>query len=119
MEVIKTDRKVSKVGTVLLIDSGDEFFWCDTFILGAQHNRCTMGIIGANIETMVTLHLLKSNPYIGLDVFHQMAQVDGAIGVGQGTGNEDFTLLCGHSGCLFCTSEKAHTVAGLGFCRYC
>jgi hypothetical protein len=31
---------------------------------------------------------LKSHPDIGLDVLHQMANVDVAVGVGQGGGNK-------------------------------
>ena len=36
---------------------------------------------------------LKTDPDIGLDIFDQMPQMDGAVGVGQGTGDEYFTLV--------------------------
>jgi hypothetical protein len=44
---------------------------------------------------MATL-LLETNPDISLDILHQMAQMDGTVGVGQGTGDENLALAVGH-----------------------
>jgi hypothetical protein len=43
------------------------------------------------------LHLLEAHPDVGLDVLDEVAEVDGAIGVGQGGSDED---LAGHGICL-------------------
>jgi hypothetical protein len=45
-------------------------------------------------QHLVAAHLLKAHPDVGLDVFDQMAEVDGAVGVGQGAGDED--VATGH-----------------------
>jgi len=45
---------------------------------------------------LMPAHLLESHPDVGLDVFHEMAQVDRAVGIGQGAGDEDFAW--GHDG---------------------
>ena len=46
-----------------------------------------MGIIRSHVMHFVTLHPLIANPNIGLNVFHQMANVNLPIGIGQGRGN--------------------------------
>jgi hypothetical protein len=43
----------------------------------------------------MALHALITYPDVGLDVLHDVANVEVAIGVGQGGGNEE---LAGHSG---------------------
>jgi len=48
-----------------------------------------MGVIGADIDTLVANESLVAYPYICLDVFHQVSKVDGTIGIGQGTGDEN------------------------------
>ena len=42
-----------------------------------------MSVVGADVDAFVAAQFLKTDPDIGLDVLHQMAQVDGAVGVGQ------------------------------------
>jgi hypothetical protein len=39
------------------------------------------------------LHFLETHPNVGLNVFHQMAEMDAAVGVGQGGSNENFSLV--------------------------
>ena len=48
-----------------------------------------MRIVGANKQASVSTQLLKSDPNVGLDVFHQVAEMNTAVGVGQGGGNQD------------------------------
>ena len=93
--VIEFDMEAVEVALVLLPDAGDELFRGEPFLLGAQHDRRAMSVVGTAIDTVMATHLLKAYPDVGLDVFDQMAQVDGAVGVGQGGGDEN---LAGH-GC--------------------
>jgi hypothetical protein len=58
-------------------------------------------IIGTYIDTFVAAQFLKPHPDIGLDVFHKMANVNGAICIGQGGGYE-YATGCRHVG----TKEK-------------
>jgi hypothetical protein len=67
--------------------------WRDAFLLGAQHDRCAVGVVGADVPAFVAAHLLEAHPDVGLDVLDQVAEVDRAVGIGQGAGNED---LAGH-----------------------
>jgi hypothetical protein len=41
-------------------------------------------------DLVLGLHLLEAHPDVGLDVFDQVAEVDRAVGVRQGGGDEDF-----------------------------
>jgi hypothetical protein len=50
-----------------------------------------VGVVGADIMAFMPAHLLKSDPDIGLDVFDKMSEVDRAVGIGQGAGDEDFS----------------------------
>lgn len=71
---------------MVLVDFGDEFFGGDVSLLGAEHDRGPVGIIAADIEARMALKLLKAHPDVGLDMFHQVAEMNRAIGVGQGAG---------------------------------
>ena len=65
-------------------------FGRNAFFLGAQHDRSAVGVDGAHVMAGVATHPLKPDPNVGLGVPHHVAQMNGAIGVGQGVGNEDF-----------------------------
>ena len=41
---------------------------------------------------LMSLHFLEADPDVGLDVFHQVAEVNAAIGIGQGGGDQDLSL---------------------------
>ena len=96
MEIIETNVEGGKIGTVFLVGLRDQCLRRDAQLVGIEHDRGAMGVIGTDIGTAVPLHSLEADPYIGLNVFHQVAQMDGAIGVGQGAGDQDMTLRSGH-----------------------
>ena len=50
-----------------------------------------MAIIGGNVSTFMATKSLKARPDIGLRMFQQVPGVQRAVGVGQGTGDEDFS----------------------------
>ena len=52
-----------------------------------------MCVVCAYKIDVVALHALKSHPDIGLDVFHDVADVELAVGIRQGGGNKK---LAGH-----------------------
>jgi len=58
---------------------------------GADHDGGVVGVIGAKIETISTTHFMKTDPDIGLNVFHQMTQMNGTVGVGQSTCDQNGT----------------------------
>ncbi len=55
-----------------------------------------MSVVSAAVVAFVAAQFLKAHPNVGLDVFDHMAEVDAAVGIGQGGGNEDFAChgLC-------------------------
>ena len=50
-----------------------------------------MCIIRAYKVNQITLHSLKAHPNIGLDVFHDVANVEFPVGIGQGCGYKKAT----------------------------
>src|SRR3989338_3794914 len=82
-----------------------QLFRRDAFLLGAQHDRRAVGVVGAYIMHLVPLHLLEAHPDVGLDVFDQMTEVDAAVGVGQSRGDQYLSWFSGN----FAVS---HVIAG-------
>jgi len=81
--------EAGEVGAVLVADALDEFFRLDALGARLEHDRGAVGIVGAHVDAAVPAHALEAHPDVGLDVFHQVAQVDRAVGVGQGAGDQD------------------------------
>ena len=77
--VVKADAKGGKVGLMLPGNPLDEGFRGDAFLAGTQHDRGAVGFVGAAVPAFVAAHLVEAGPDVGLDVFHQMADVDGAL----------------------------------------
>ena len=73
VEVIEVDVKISKVLLVFLLGFGNQGFRCNPFLLCANHNGCAMGIVSANVNTLVTTHFLEAGPHVRLYVFDEMA----------------------------------------------
>ena len=56
---------------------------------------CLQEVLGAHEVHLVALHALEPHPDVGLDVLHDVADVERAVGVGQGRGDEEAP---GHGG---------------------
>jgi len=78
----------------------------DALFFGAQHDGRAVLVVGAHVVDLVAAHALEAHPDVGLDVLHQMAQVDGAVGVGQGAGDEDAAAGGGGHGAELCGKAK-------------
>jgi len=96
--VIETNEKIGEIGAMFVADAGDEFLRRDPLVLRAQHDRRAVRVVGADVIDLVTPHALEARPDVGLDVFDHVAQVDGAVGIGQGGGDED----AARHGALYC-----------------
>ena len=94
--IIETDAEIGKVALVFLAHARDERLRADALLLGAQHHRRAVGVVGADVVTFVPAHFLEAHPDIGLNVFHEVPEVKRAVGVGQGAGDEDFAFFLGH-----------------------
>ena len=93
--VVESDMEGGKIVVVFLPDARDELFRRDAFVLGAQHDGRAVRVVGADIMAGVAAHFLEAHPDVGLDVFDQMAQMNAAVGVGQGGGDENFSGFSG------------------------
>ena len=82
------DEEISEVLRMFCAHGFDPRFRGDACFFRAQHRRSAMGVVGAYVVALVAHHALKAHPDIGLHVFKHMTDVNGAVGVRQGAGNE-------------------------------
>ena len=72
---------------------GHELLGSFAGLLSRNHDGCPVGIVCATKVDLRALHALEANPNVGLDVFHDVANVKIPIGVGQGGGDKELALL--------------------------
>ena len=70
-------------------DVGHKLLRRDAGFLGGNHDGRAMCVVGTDKVDRVALHALKPHPDVGLDVFHDVADMKVAVGVGQGGGDEE------------------------------
>ena len=87
VKIIERDLEVGKIGFVFCFYACNLLFWRDAFFFCTQHDSCAVGVIRTDIGTHVSARFLKADPDVCLNVFKQVAKVNGAVCVGQGTGN--------------------------------
>lgn len=87
--IVEVHAEVGEVGGVLGLYVGNELLGGDAFFLGAQHDRRAVRIVGADVDGLIAAQLLVAHPHVGLHVLEHMAEVDGAVGIGEGAGNEN------------------------------
>ncbi len=88
--VVEPNVEAREIPQVLGVHAFDEALGRDPLGLGLQHDRGAVGVVGAHVVAGMPREALETDPDIGLDVLDQVSQVDGAVGVGQGAGDEDF-----------------------------
>ena len=96
VKVVEANLETGKVGFMLGFYCGNLFFRGAAFLFGAQHDRGTVGIVSTHVGALVATGFLESNPNVGLDVFQQMTEVNRAVGVRQGAGDQDFARAVCH-----------------------
>src|SRR5471032_2288308 len=91
--VVKGDMETVQVLGAAGGDIGDEFLRRDAFLFGGDHDRRAVRIVGAHQvhftrRFAIALHALEPDPDIGLDIFHDVANVKCGVCVRQGSGDE-------------------------------
>lgn len=81
--MIERHAERGEVALVAGLDVGDEGFRGDAGLFGGEHDRGAMGVIGADEPGFAAAHSTRTHPDVRLDVADQVAQVQGAVGVGQ------------------------------------
>ncbi len=89
--VVEGNVKVGKVALMLSVHRGNELFLTHAGSLGGNHDGRAVRVVRAEVDALVASELLESHPNVGLQVLHQVANVNGAVGVGQGRGNQEAT----------------------------
>ena len=87
--VVERDVEAFEVARPLGGDAGNKRLRGDALFLGLQHDRRAVGVVGADEMHRVPLHPLEAHPDVGLDVLHDVADVERAVRVRQGGGDEE------------------------------
>ena len=69
-------------------------FWRLPGLLSGKHDRCAVHVVGGHEMHRVARHAARADPNVGLNVAEQMADVQRAVRVGQGVGDEDRAAPC-------------------------
>ena len=86
--VVVGDVEALEIAHVFLAHSLDHDLRGDAFLFGLQHGCRTVGVVGANVDAFVAAQSLVAHPDVRLNVFQQVADMNRAIGVGQGGGDQ-------------------------------
>ena len=96
MPVIKRDVKAVKILFATGGDFGNKLLRRDAFFLSGDHDRRAVGVIGAHEMHRIAAHSLMTNPDVGLDVLHDVADVKGPVGIGQSGSDKEIALFGCH-----------------------
>ena len=88
----------------------DERLRRDAFGFRLQHDRRAVRVVGADEMHLVALHPLEAHPDVGLDVLHDVADVERAVRVRQRRRDEQPAAAGGAAGSR--TSGKTLRLAG-------
>lgn len=94
--IVVLDVEPAQIGHVGGLHLGDQVFFGPAFLTGPDHRRRAMGVVGAKVPAFVAAEFLKANPDVSLHSLQNVTQVNMAIHVGQGGGDENAAF--GHEG---------------------
>ncbi len=87
--VVEADVKAVEVLLAPGGNGGDKGLRRRAGLLGGNHDRRPVRIVGADEVHLVAPHALEADPDVGLDVLHHMADVERPVRIGQGGGDEE------------------------------
>ena len=61
-------------------------------LFGGDHDGRAVRVVRAHKVHLVALHALEAHPDVGLDVLHDVADVEIAVGIRQGGGDEELAV---------------------------
>ena len=86
--VVELDVKTVQIRLAACRDVCHELLGRLARFFGRDHDRRAMRVVGTHKVDLAALHALETDPNVGLDVFHDVADVEIAVGVGQGGGDK-------------------------------
>ena len=81
--IVEGNVKTIEVGLAAGCNVGHKLLGGDACFFGGNHDGCAMRVVGTYKMHFMTLHALRTNPDVGLDVFHDVTDVEIAVGIGQ------------------------------------
>ena len=90
--VVKRNVKAVQIRLAPGSNIGHKLLRRDACFFSGNHDGRAVGVVCADKIDLVPLHSLKPHPDIGLDVLHDVADVEIAIGIRQGGGDEELAL---------------------------
>ena len=95
--MVELDLEPGEVREMGLAHRGDQFPFAAALGPRPDHDRRAVRVVGAEIDRPIPAQPLEAHEDVGLDVLDEMPQMDVAVGVRQGRGDEDPTGAgCGH-----------------------
>ena len=89
MPVVKADVKTIQIGLAARRNIGHKLLRCLARFFGSNHDRRAMAVVCADKVHCIAHHALVAHPDVGLDVLHDVTDVEVAVGVGQGGGDKE------------------------------
>ena len=89
--MIKCHMKASEVPSVFLTHALNQGFRRYSLLACFKHDGCAVGVISTHVVNLVTGKTHRSDPDIGLDILHEMPEMNRTVGVGQGASNENLS----------------------------
>ena len=83
MVVVESNLKIGKVTQMLRMAAGDELFRGDALLARTNHDGRAVGVVRADIHALVTAKFLEPCPKIGLQILHQMTEMDIPVRIGE------------------------------------
>lgn len=91
--MVEFDMEAIEVLFAARSDACYEFLRRDALFLGSDHHRGTMSVVRSDEVNGMTVHSLRPNPDVGLNIFHDVADMEMPIGIRQGGRYEYLTFL--------------------------
>ncbi|MCY1375169.1 hypothetical protein D9M69_625620 [compost metagenome] len=98
--VVEGDVVAIEVGLAARGDLGHEGLRRHPGLVGRDGDGRAVRVVGAHEVDVGAIHSLVPHPDVGLDVFHHVADVELAVGIRQGGGDEELARG-GHRGGRF------------------
>ena len=92
--IVKRNVKPIEIGLSTFGNVGHKLLWGDAGLLRGNHDGRAMGVVCTDKIHALPLHALITHPNIGLDVLHDVADVEVSIGIRKGGGDKE--LAHGH-----------------------
>ena len=88
MPIVEANIKAIQILLATRGDVGNKLLRSHARFFCGDHNRRAMRIVGAYKMNFISAHAHKAHPDIGLNVFHDVTNMECTVGIGQGGGNE-------------------------------